>query len=175
MIRFYFVFMISLSVFLSGCEKKLTQFSMDNNFKATIPATSPVDLPFTIYTPEQETNSEFEFDSNDTRKDKIQQIILQDLKITIISPENEDFSFLNSMEVYLSSSNHSEEKVAFLNDIPENIGNEINCEMVGQDLQKYIKDDKLRIRLITVTDEIISQDIQVNVYSDFFVDAKLIK
>lgn len=148
---------------------------MDNNFEATIPATSPVDLPFTVYTPEKETNSEFEFESHDTRKDKIQQIVLQELKITIISPENEDFSFLNKMEVYLSSTNNSEEKVAFLEDIPENIGKEINCEVVGQDLQKFIKDDKFRIRLLTVTDEVISQDIKVNIYTDFFVDAKLIK
>lgn len=148
---------------------------MDENFEATIPASTPIDLPTTINTPEQETNSEFEFESNDTRKDKIEQIILQELKIKITSPENEDFSFLNNMEVFLSSSNHDEEKVAFLEDIPDNIGNEIDCEIVGQDLQKFVKDDKFKIRLVTVTDEVISQDIDVNIYTDFFVDAKLIK
>lgn len=169
------LFLISALFLVFGCKKKLTQFNMDNNFEATIPASSPVDLPFNVYTPEQETNSEFEFESNDTRKDKIEQIVLQKLEITIISPEGEDFSFLNSMEVYLSSPNHSEEKVAFLEDIPDNIGGQINCEIVGQDLQKYVKEDKFKIRLITVTDEVTSQDIDVNIYTDFFVDAKLIK
>lgn len=147
---------------------------MDENFQATIPSSSPIDIPFTIYTSEQSTNSEIEFESNDTRKDKIQQIILKELNITIISPQGEDFSFLNNLEIYLSSTNQAEEKVAYLNKISDNIGNELICKVVGQDLQKFVKDDKYKVRLVTVTDEIITQDIDVNIYTNFFVDAKLI-
>jgi hypothetical protein len=162
------------SFLLLGCKGKLTQFNMDENFQTTIPASSPVDLPFTINIPEQTTNSEAEFASNDTRKDKIQQIILEELTISITSPQGEDFSFLNSLEIYLSSTVHTEEKVAFLNEISNDIGSEISCEIVGQDLQKFVKDDKIKIRLVTVTDEIITQDIDINIYTNFFVDAKLI-
>lgn len=168
----YFLLIIALVLF--GCKNKLTQFNLDENFQTTIPASSPVDLPFTVNTPEQTTNSEAEFESNDTRKDKIQQIILEELTITITSPQGEDFSFLNSLEIYLSSTIHSEEKVAFLNEISNNIGDKISCNIVGQDLQKFVKDDKIKIRLVTVTDEIITQDIDINIYTSFFVDAKLI-
>jgi len=168
----YFLLIITLVFF--GCKNKLTQFNLDENFQATIPASSPIDLPFTVSTPEQTTNSEAEFESNDTRKDKIQQIILEDLAITITSPQGEDFSFLNSLEIYLSSTIHDEEKVAYLNDISDNIGSEISCDLVGQDLQKFVKDDKIKIRLVTVTDEVITQDIDINIYTNFFVDAKLI-
>jgi hypothetical protein len=147
---------------------------MDENFQATIPSSSPVDLPFTIYTTEQTTNSELEFESNDTRKDKIQQIVLEKLIITITSPQGEDFSFLNNLEIFLSSTNQAEEKVAYLNEVSENIEDELICKVVGQDLQKFVKDDKYKVRLVTVTDEIITQDIDVNIYINFFVDAKLI-
>lgn len=147
---------------------------MEEEFQATIPASSPIDLPFTIYTTEQTTNSEVEFESNDTRKDKIQQIILEELNITISSPQGEDFSFLNSLEIYLSSTNQAEEQVAYLDEIPENVGDELICDVVGQDLQKFVKDDTYKIRLVTVTDEIITQDIDVTIYTNFFVDAKFI-
>lgn len=167
-------FLLIITVLLFGCKNKLTQFNLDENFQTTIPASSPVDLPFTVNTPEQTTNSEAEFESNDTRKDKIEQIILEELKITITSPQGEDFSFLNSLEIYLSSTVHAEEKVAFLNDISNDIGSEITCNIVGQDLQKFVKDDKIKIRLVTVTDEVITQDIDINIYTNFFVDAKLI-
>lgn len=167
-------FLLIITVVLFGCKNKLTQFNLDENFQATIPASSPIDLPFTVNTPEQTTNSEAEFESNDTRKDKIEQIVLEELTITITSPQGEDFSFLNSLELYLSSTVHSEEKVAFLNDISDDIGSEITCDIVGQDLQKFVKDDKIKIRLVTVTDEVITQDIDVNIYTNFFVDAKLI-
>ena len=174
MYRQQIIFLIIFSFLLLGCKNKLTHFNLDENFEATIPSSSPVDLPFTIYTTEQTTNSEAEFESNDTRKDKIEQIILEELSIRITNPQGEDFSFLNSLEIYLSSTNQAEEKVAYLNDIPQSVGDEINCNVVGQDLQKFVKDDKIKIRLVTVTDEIITQDIDVNIYTNFFVDAKLI-
>ena len=174
MLKQRIIFLLLISSLIFGCKNKLTNFHIDESFQATIPASSPIDLPFTVYTTEQTTNSEVEFESHDTRKDKIQQIILEDLIITISSPEGEDFSFLNSLEIYLSSTNQGEEKVAYLTEVPENIGNELTCNVVGQDLQKFVKDDTYKIRLVTVTDEIITQDIDVSVYTNFFVDAKLI-
>lgn len=168
------IFIVLFSFLLLGCKNKLTNFNMDENFQATIPSSSPVDLPFTVYTSEQTTNSEFEFESNDTRKDKIEQVILQELSVRITNPQGEDFSFLNSLEIYLSSTSQAEEKVAYLNDISQDVGDEINCNIIGQDLQKFVKDDKIKIRLVTVTDEIVTQDIDVNIYTKFFVDAKLI-
>ncbi|PHR48133.1 MAG: hypothetical protein COA32_06325 [Fluviicola sp.] len=174
MTKIHILLILIIPFILFGCKKKLTNFNLDDNFQTTIPSSSPVDIPFTIHTQEQETNSEAEFESHDTRKDKIQQIVLKDLVITILAPEGEDFSFLSSLEIYLSSTNHAEEKVAFANDISNDIGSEIVCNSVGQDLQKFVKDDKFKIRIRTVTDEVITQDIDINIYTNFFVDAKLI-
>lgn len=158
-----------------GCKTKFTQFFMDYNSSATIPSTTPVDLPFDVSTPDQTTNSSYEFEINDTRKENIEKITLDDLKITITDPEGETFSFLKDMSVYISADGIPEKLIAYKYDIDNSIGAELKCDETKEDLQAYIKAESFVIRLETVTDEVISQDIDVNIYTNFFVDAKLIK
>ncbi len=160
---------------LVSCKKKLTQFFMDYHSEVIIPATLTSSLPLSLQTPEITTNSEAEFESHDTRKDKIESIYLQELTLTIVSPSNETFSFLNSVEIFVSSPQQTEQKVAFKLGIPANVGNVIKCDLSEIDLQEFIKDDTFKIRVKTVTDETIPQDVTVDVYSNFFVDAKLLK
>ena len=157
-----------------GCKTKFTQFFIDYNSLATIPSSTPLDLPVDVFTPEQTTNSSYKFEINDTRKDKIEKITLEDLKITISSPESEDFSFLKDISVRISADGLSEQLIAYKYDIPNSIGNKLDCEETSADLQAYIKKDKFTIRLETVTDKIITQDIDVDIYTNFFVDAKLL-
>jgi hypothetical protein len=159
----------------SGCKKKLTQFYMDYNMSAIIQSSVPVSSPFTINTPQTITNSEFEFESNDTRKDRIREILLKELTLTITSPQGQTFSFLNSLEIFIESENLPERKVAFKENIPNNVGNEITCEITVLDLQEYIKEDKFRLRIKTVSNELLTQDVHLNIYSLFLVDAQLIK
>jgi hypothetical protein len=159
---------------LLGCKAKFTQFFMDYNSSATIPATTPIDVPFDIYTPDQTTNASYEFEVNDTRKDKIQKITLDDLKISITAPSEETFSFLKDISVYISADGLPEKQVAYKYDIDNSIGSTLECEETQEDLQAYVKADKFTVRLKTVTDEIITNDIEVNISTNFFVDAKLI-
>jgi hypothetical protein len=65
------VLCITLSVL--GCKKidELTQFDMEFNETTVIPSTIGINLPFNIFTPDIETNSESTFEVNDTRKDLI--------------------------------------------------------------------------------------------------------
>ncbi|MDX1652387.1 MAG: hypothetical protein R3277_07845 [Brumimicrobium sp.] len=170
-----YILILFIPLLFFSCKKKFTQFYIDYNHETTIPATVPVNSPVTLSTPEKQTNSTYRFESNDTRKDKIEKIILKDLVLTITAPQSETFSFLNSIEVYIDSDNHPETKVAYKNNISEGIGNQLVCEVINTDLQKYIKEDAFTVKLVTVTDEVITQDIEVNIYSNFFVDAKLVK
>ncbi|MEX1193073.1 MAG: hypothetical protein WEA99_13980 [Brumimicrobium sp.] len=170
-----YLILLFLTVLLFSCKGKLTQFYIDYNFDAIVPASAQIDSPVTLNTPEKTTNSEVEFESNDTRKDKIEQIILEDLELTIISPDDETFSFLNDIEIYLSSENLPEIKIAYKEDIPENVGDKIICEVIKKDLKEYIMEESITIRLTTVTDEVITEDVEVDIFTNFFVDAKLIK
>lgn len=158
-----------------GCQKKLTQFYVDYNMTAIIHSSVPISFPITINTPETTTNSEFEFESNNTRKDRIQEILLKELTLTITSPNGKTFSFLNSLEIFITSENLIERKVAFKENIPNAIGQQISCEITALDLQEYIKQETFRLRIKTVTNEVLTEDVHVNIFSRFLVDAQLLK
>ncbi|GAB5417345.1 MAG: hypothetical protein Crog4KO_29270 [Crocinitomicaceae bacterium] len=167
--------LISLLMLTSSCKKKLTEFYVDYTSQVIVSSSVGQLVPFSVNTPEMETNSEFVFESNNTRKDNVEQINLEELRLTITSPNGETFSFLNSIEVFISSPNVTERKVAFKESIPSNIGTILVCDLVDVELQEYIKEDRFTLRLKTVTDETIPQDVYIDVYTNFFVKAKLIK
>ncbi|MGB5554126.1 MAG: hypothetical protein WBM83_05650 [Flavobacteriaceae bacterium] len=173
--RNYFIVTL-LFIVLSGCSKidELTKFNMDYKQQVTIPSSTGINLPFDMFTPDTETNSESEFSVNDTRKDLIEEIKLIKLELIINSPETADFSFLESIEVYISAEGLDEVKIADQTNIPEDTGNVLQLNTADLDLKEYIKKDKFNLRLNTVTDELISQDHELAVNSTFFVDAKIL-
>ncbi|MDF4203627.1 hypothetical protein PXD56_11700 [Maribacter sp. SA7] len=160
----------------TACDKldELTKFDMEYSQRATIPSSAGIDLPFDVFTPEVETNSESTFEVNDTRKDLIEEIKLTELEMVIISPDGADFSFLNSIEVYISADDLEEIKIAYLEEVPEDAGNVITLDTSDTDLKEYIKKDEFSLRLNTVTDELMSTDHELEVNSTFFVDAKIL-
>lgn len=170
------IFLLLVIVLLfGGCKKKLTQFYVEDNSETIIQSTFGQILPFNVQTPEITTNSESEFESNDTKKDYINSIKLSDLKLTILSPDGEDFSFLNTINVFISNSQLGEKKIAFKESISNEIGSELICDVVDANLAEYIKGSSYKIRIEATTDETIGQDITINVYTRYFVDAKLKK
>lgn len=171
----YFLYLIALSFCFSGCKTidKLTQFNMEFNEEVTLPSSMGIGLPFDILTPEVPTNSEYAFSENDTRKDLIEEIILTELVLTIKSPDDSDFSFLKSIEVFINADGLEEQKIAWANDVPDNQGASIKLETSGTNLEEYIKKDQFKLKVSTVTDEAFTPDHVVNVYSKFFVDAKI--
>lgn len=159
-----------------GCKKidKLTQFNMEFNNTATIPSSTGMNLPFNVLTPDVETNSSTTFSSNDTRKDLIEEILLKELNLTITSPSGRDFSFLKSISIYIDADGLSETKIAYNNNVSDNAGSTLPLTVMCTDLKEYIKKDEFSLRVNAVTDEIISPDYEINIYSKFFVDAKIL-
>ena len=170
----YLVFFLVIFTLVS-CKKKLTQFHIEYNSTITVPSTFGQFVAFSLNTPEVTTNSEQEFEVKNTRKDHIESIFLKDLVLTITSPNNEDFSFLNKIEVFISSPLHTEQKVASKSSISNSVRAQLVCDVENVDLQNYIKDESFTLRLKTTTDETIAQNIEIDIYSPFFVDAKVFK
>ncbi|MDB3906826.1 hypothetical protein N9355_05110 [Crocinitomicaceae bacterium] len=166
--------MIGIVATTTSCKKKLTEFDIDYTSQVVVNSTFGQLIPFSLNTPEMQTNSEFEFESNNTRADKVERINLTELRLKITSPNGETFSFLNSVEIFISSPNHTEKKVAFKESIPNNPGSILTCDLVDLELQDFIKDERFTLRLLTVTDETIPQDVTVEVYTNFRVKAKLL-
>ena len=88
----------------SSCKEidKLTHFYMDYTSNITIPSTFIIDIPFDVWTPNINTNSEETFTNNETRTDLIEKIILTEMSMNITSPESQSFDFLRSIDIYSS-------------------------------------------------------------------------
>ncbi|RTE54457.1 hypothetical protein EHW67_04640 [Arenibacter aquaticus] len=171
-----FLLLFALVGLFSSCDKldELTKFEMDFNQRVVIPSSSGIDLPFDVYTPETETNSSSEFEVNDTRKDLIEEIVLTKLSLFVNSPEGEDFSFLESIVVYMSAEDLPEIEIAWNNEVAATAGPLLELNTTSEDLKEYIKKDSYTLRLKTVTDEFLSSDYEIDVASTFFVDAKIL-
>jgi hypothetical protein len=159
-----------------GCKKvkKLTTFTMDYQSTVIIPSSTGINLPFNLFTPDMPSNSEATFAVNDTRKDLIEQIKLNKLDLKISSPQNGDFGFLKSIEIYITAEGLAEEKIAWQNNIPDNAGNILILETSQADLKEYIKKEKFNLKVKTVIDQLMSKDHHIDINSQFFVDAKVI-
>ncbi len=163
-------------IFLISCKEldQFTQFTVIYHTEATIPATIPMDVPFDIPTPAITTNSSQTFENNNTHKDLIEEIHLTKVKLKITDPVNGDFSFLSDIEIFISSENLPEKKIAWLYDIPNNVNNELNLNTTQEDLQAYIKADSFSLRVKVTTDEIITRDYQIDIQTEFLVNAKIL-
>lgn len=170
-----FIEIISILLILSGCKQidKLTQFEIEYDRNFTIPANTSIDLPFDIPLPDIETNSEESFAVNDTRKDRIEEVRLTSLNFKIESPSDADFSFINSVNVFISAEGLPEILVAWQDSIPENTDS-LELETSDADLKEYIKKDTFDLRFNTIIDELLTSDHVINMHSVFFVDAKIL-
>lgn len=171
-----FVWLLLGFLIITSCKEldKLTQFTMDYDSSITIESTvGIVDIP-AIFTPDVETKSEAAFEINDTRKDLVEEIKLTQLKMTITAPDGQTFSFLDKITVSIMAEELEEIVVAELDEIPDTIGDEINLEVTNSDLQEYIKKDEFKLKVETVTDQTISKDIDIDIQSVFFVNAKIL-
>ncbi|QCX40107.1 hypothetical protein FF125_17250 [Aureibaculum algae] len=172
----YFLVLILMMATIISCDEidNLTKFTMDYDSSMTIPSSTGINLPFVLNTPQMETNSESEFESNNTHKDLIEDIRLRVLDLTLVSPDNEDFSFLESIKIYIVAEGLQELEIAFNEDVSETIGKTLELQTVDVDIQEYIKKDKFSLKVQAVTDEVLTSDHQIDIHSEFFVDAKIL-
>lgn len=171
--RIYLPIIVLILLTASACKKKVTQFHMNYDSEVVIPSTFGQIIPVSLNTPAISSNASQACEVNNTKKKYIESIFLKELNLIIVSPSSETFSFLNSLEVFISSENFPEKKVAFKYNIPSTIGNSISCDLSSIDLQEYIKEDSFNLRIAFESDETIPEDVTVDVKSKFLVDAKL--
>lgn len=163
-------------VFITGCKPldRLTQFNMDYHETVVIPASTGINLPFNLFTPNVKTNAENTFAVNDTRKDMVEEIRLEKLELTVQEPANGDFSFVKSIEIFLTAPGLPEERVAWKENVSADAGNVLVLETTAADLKEYIKQETFTLKLSTVTDEFLTSDHKIDVFSSFFVNAKVL-
>ncbi|MDA3943424.1 MAG: hypothetical protein PF694_07780 [Bacteroidetes bacterium] len=174
--KYIFLFALCLLLTTTGCKKldELTQFNMDYNVTVVIPSSTGINLPFNLFAPDIESNSQSTFAVNDTRKDLVEEIKLTKMNLTLTSPSDGDFGFLKSIEIFISADGVPEKKIAWKENISSSVDKYIELETTDTDLKEFLKKEEYSLRLSTVTDEIISSDHYIDIYTLFFVDAKVL-
>jgi hypothetical protein len=104
----------------------------------------------------------------------VEEIKLEQLTLKIIDPADADFSFLESIEIYISAEGLEELLVAWKYDIEESVGSSLFLETSDDDLTSFIVQDEFTLKFTTVTDKVILSDHTIEVQSRFFVDAKIL-
>ena len=153
-----------------SCKKLLT-FDISDSTTTTVDANIlPFQLPVELPTPDVTTNSESEFAQNDTKVELVKEIILKRLALTITSPSDKTFSFLKSIEIYISADGEDETKIAWNNDVQSN-AKSIELETTTAALDKYVKKDKYKLRTKVVTKETLTQSVDIKIDFTFQVTA----
>lgn len=166
---------LTISILLLASCGKLGTFEVDHSVDVVIPSQFGVNLPFNINSPEVETNSEATFASEGTSTERVRSIQMEELKLSIVSPSNANFDFLNEIEVFISAPGMNEARVAHKTNIPETNLKSFFCDIEEVNLKDYISKENFSLRVRTVTDQMIFQDIQVRIDQKYKVRAKIRK
>ena len=175
--------LISILVTTNSCKEidKLTQFSMTFEAEENIPLISEVLLnqldgqPLS-YDFEVETNSSNTFSDNDTSKDLIERVFLNNAKLIIVSPEGVDFTFLDTIRVFIDTDKNREIELLIASKlvISEHVGDTIELDIEKQDLSPFLKEENIVLRLEVGIDKTTIEEYRIKLDIDFTVDAKIL-
>lgn len=170
------IFIAIISSILFSCDKvaEFTEFDIDYQSNITIPSSVGINVPLDITTPQIESNSSSTFEENNTSEDLVDEIKLSSLTMTITSPSSADFSFLESIDIYLSSEGLDDIKLAWKDPVPSSTGVTLTLETTDVDMKEHIFNDTFTLKVTSVTDELITQDHHIEVNSIFTVDAQIL-
>lgn len=161
---------------LSSCDtlSKLTQFEKEFTTSVTIPvAATLVQTPITVPSPEIKTDITKYLSDNKIDPDLIEKISLKKLVMTVVTPNDGTFKFLNSVEVSIYTPDSSMvSKIASLSNVPANKAIELTVE--NDDLKKYILNDTFKLSFKIASKEAIKSDYTVEVKPTFLLDVSIL-
>lgn len=164
------LFTVIFAGIMTGCNKAGINFSLSNQADFRVESSSPINLPFEMGTPEVTTNSSQEFQNNNTAANLIKEVKLEELKLTIMSPSGKTFSFLKSVQIFISTNSNDEIELASLDNIASS-SQTISLNTSTQNLDKYVKSNNYKLRTRVVTKETVTQAIDIRANIKFRIKA----
>lgn len=160
------------AILVYGCDdvEKLLTFRISDSTDIRIEGSSALGLPLGIPTPPVTSNSEQQFENNNSSKNLVKDVKLEQLKLTITDPQSMTFSFLKSIRVFISSDQSDEIELASLENISTN-ENTVELTPTDEKLDRYVKASSYNLRTEVVTDETLTQRVDIRVDLKFVVTA----
>lgn len=157
---------------LLSCEEidDLLTFHVTDRTMIRIENAMTVGLPLDIPTPDVSSNSEQEFENNNTHADLVKDIKLEELTLTITDPPGKTFSFLKTIRIFISTTQDNEIELASLDNITTTTSM-IELIPTQERLDAYAKASTYHLRTEVTTDETLTQSVDVQVDLKFRVTA----
>jgi hypothetical protein len=146
------------------------KFTISDHTAITIENTSPLNLPLEIPTPAVTSNSQQQYENNNTQANLVQDVRLKQLQLSITQPEAKTFSFLKSIHVYISSAQNDEIELASLENV-ESDASVLDLVPTQQKLDAFVKASSYNLRTEITTRETLTQSVDVDVDLKFQVTA----
>jgi hypothetical protein len=169
---FSFILILIASFFACKKLQQLLTFKISNESTVTIPSSSPVGLPFNVSSPDVATNSSQQMQNNNSSIALVKNILLDQLQMTITNPANQNFAFLKSIHIYISTNSSNEIELAYLDSIPTT-ATSITLIPTTSPLDVYVKASSYNLRTATVIRQVLANDVSIKIASQFKVTANL--
>ena len=166
--------LVSLFTFSCGQLDELTEFEMDYETSFTVPGNIPQGSTDTLTTPSVETNVSEQFSNNNTEKGLVDEIVLSELNLTIDSPQDGDFSFLDEIKIYMKAGDMEDALLVSKSDIPQDVGNTLELDPTSDNLKDYLFEDSYQMKVVLSTDETIQENHEITISTVFTVDAEVL-
>jgi len=162
---------------LPSCKEvdKLTQFDLPVNQQFTLPGSLPVMNGFSFSTPDVETNYMSYFEMFNINTELVESICIKSATFKINKPQTADFSFLKSVEVYISADGLEPVLMASKKDVNTNVGNSLNLDVDSKvNLKDYVTKNNIKLNVKVTTVRATTEEYVVDTKLVFGVDAKVI-
>ncbi|MDJ1503935.1 hypothetical protein [Xanthocytophaga agilis] len=171
---------LAITLFISflgySCKDQLDRlltFRINNESTCTIPGANLVNPVFNniVPTPSITSNSSQTFENEGTNANLVKNIVLEKLKLTITSPSDADFRFIESIKIYIKADGLPKVLIASKISIPTNIGKELELDPTQEKLDEYIKKSNYTLENEVVTRSAPWPEMELKINTTFKVTA----
>lgn len=180
MMKSFIVFLVLISVLVSGCEKmntdelyefKETRTQYTERLTMTFPSIIGFNIPWIISIPTVGATFTEKYQSNNPYLHLVDDVKAVRIKSILIAPVGKDFSFIKNKKVYISTPTQPEILLGRVDNLPDNVGNVMY--LVPQPnirLDKYMTEE-MDMRIEIDADKSLLQEVQVAI--ELTVDARI--
>lgn len=149
---------------VQSCEKVEDLFTFGFNIKNefSVPPNLPINTPFTLPSVPMDYNSTETFEANNTRSDLVKKITLDYIKLVILEPVGQDFSFVKDVEITFEMDGVGEKLIAWKYDVDDSVGQELSLDVTPDALDAYLKTDGAKMTIKVTTDKITTQTVKIS-------------
>jgi hypothetical protein len=172
-----FITFLALLALGVGCQKiaNLLSFQVNDSTSITIPMSATV-AGAIINLPGSQTKSTAQstYQNNNTSAEYVQNVTLDQLTLTTTNPSAQNFDFLQSISIYISSETNGSDKVllASLSPVPKG-KTSITLNPAGNQLDKYLKASSYTLTTQAQIAQPLRQDTDIRADSRFTAHANI--